>query len=55
MKPSLKNDFQITKSHLIYEYKNETELSNEIWRIKISDHHPKVRWEIVKKCVPYNP
>ena len=55
MKPSLKNDFQITKSHLIYEYKNETELSNEIWRIKISGHHPKVRWEIVKKCVPYNP
>ena len=55
MKPPLKNDFQITKSHLIYEYKNETELSNEIWRIKISGHHPKVRWEIVKKCVPYNP
>ena len=55
MKPPLKNDFQITKSDLVYEYKNETELSNEIWRIKNLGHHPKVKWEIVTKCVPYNP
>ena len=20
-----------------------------------SDHHPQVKWETVKKCVPYNP
>ena len=43
------------KSFNLNEYKNETELSNEIWRIKISVHHPKVKWEIVKKCVPYKP
>ena len=42
------------KSFNLNEYKNETELSNEIWRIKNSCHHPKVKWEIVKKCVPYN-
>ena len=29
-------------------------LSNEIWRIKDSNHHAKVKWEIVKTCVPYN-
>ena len=43
------------KSCNLNEYKTETELSNEIWRIKNSDHHPKVKWEIVKKCVPSNP
>ena len=37
------------------EYKNETELSNEIWRIKNSGHHPKFKPEIVKKCFPYSP
>ena len=42
------------KSFNLNEYKTETELSNEIWRIKSSSHHPKVKWEIVKKCVPYN-
>ena len=42
------------KSFNLNEYKNETELSNEIWRIKNAGHHPKVKWEIVKKCIPYN-
>ena len=37
------------------EYKNETELSKEIWRLKDSSHYPKVKWEIVKKGVLYNP
>ena len=32
------------------EYKNETELPNEIWKIKNTGHHAKVKWEIVKKC-----
>ena len=31
------------KSFNLKEYKNETELSNEIWRIKNSGHHPKVK------------
>ena len=43
------------KSFNLNEYKNETELSNEIWRLKDSGHDPKVKWEIVKNCVPYNP
>ena len=37
------------KSFNLKEYKNETELSNEIWRIKNPGHHPKVKWEIIKK------
>ena len=43
------------KSFNLKEYQNETELSNEIYQIKNSGHHPKVKWEIVKKCVPYSP
>ena len=39
------------KSFHLKEYKNET----EILGIKNSGHHPKVKWEIVKKCVPYSP
>ena len=35
--------------------KIKKELSNETWRIKNSGHDPKVKWEIVKKCVSYNP
>ena len=31
------------KSFNLKEYKNETELSNEIWWIKNSGRHPKVR------------
>ena len=33
----------------------KTESSIQIWRIKNSGHRPKVKWGIVKKCVPYNP
>ena len=43
------------KSFNLNEYKNETELSNEIWRIKNSADHPKVKWKIVKKCISYSP
>ena len=43
------------KSFNLKEYKNETELSNEIWWIKNSGHYPKVKWKIVKKCVPFSP
>ena len=38
-----KNSFSLN------EYENEIELSNEIRWIKDSDHHPKVKWEIIKK------
>ena len=43
------------KSFNLIEYKTGTELSNEIWQIKDSGHHPKVKLEIVKKCISYNP
>ena len=43
------------KSFNLKEYKNETELSNEIRQIKNSADHPKVKWKIVKKCIPYSP
>ena len=43
------------KSFYLNKYTNETELSNEIWQIKNSGYHPKVKWEIVKTCVSYNP
>ena len=42
------------KSFNLNEYKNETKLLNEIWRIKNSGHNPKVKGEIVKKCFPCN-
>ena len=25
-----------------------------MWQIKNRDHHPKFKWEIVKKSIPYN-
>ena len=37
------------KSFNLNEYKNETELSNEIWWMKNSGHNPKIKWEVVKK------
>ena len=43
------------KSFVHIGYKKETELSNEIWRIKETGHQPFIRWEIVRKCSPYNP
>ena len=42
------------KSFNLHEYKNETELSNEILQIKNPGHDPKVKWEIVKKWISYN-
>ena len=55
-KTTFKSDFfNHKKSFNLLEIKNETESSNEIWPTKDSGHHAKVKWEIVKKCVPYNP
>ena len=39
------------KSFNLSEYKNEAELSNEIWGIKNSGHHPKVKWKIANKTL----
>ena len=35
-------------------YKNDTELSNELWQIKMKNYTPKITWRIVRKCPPYN-
>ena len=35
-------------------YKNNTELSKELWQIKMKNYIPKITWRIVWKCPPYN-
>ena len=35
-------------------YKNDTELSNEYWRIKELGHTPTITWNILRKCNSYN-
>ena len=36
-------------------YKNETELSKEIWRIKEKGEEYRIKWRIVSQHPPYNP
>ena len=35
-------------------YKNETELSKEVWKIKDMNYTPKIAWRIAKRCQPIN-
>ena len=35
-------------------YKNDTELSKELWQIKMKNYTPKITWRIIRKCPPYN-
>ena len=35
-------------------YKNDTELSKEVWKIKMKNYTPKITWRIIRKCSPYN-
>ena len=42
------------KSFNIVNYKNDTELSKEVWRIKESGDTPVITWEVVRRCLPYN-
>ena len=42
------------KSFKTLTYENETELSNEVLRLKKSNFIPQVSWKIVKKCSSYN-
>ena len=41
---SFKNEF----------YKNDMELSKELWQIKIKNNTPKMTWRMIRKCLPYN-
>ena len=35
-------------------YKNDTELSKELWQIKRKNYTPEITWTIIRKCFPYN-
>ena len=35
-------------------YKNDIELSKELWQIKIKNYTPKITWRIIRICQPYN-
>ena len=35
-------------------YKNDTELSEELWQIKIKNYSLKITWRIIRKYLPYN-
>ena len=35
-------------------YKNNTELSKELWQIKMKNYTPKIMWRIIRKCPPFN-
>ena len=43
------------KSFNIARYKNDTELSKEVCRIKEKNGKPSIKWSIIKKCLPYQP
>jgi hypothetical protein len=43
------------KSFKIPKYKNDTELSKEVWRLKDENLNPVVSWKIIKQCDAYNP
>ena len=35
-------------------YKKDTELSNELWQIKMKNCTPEITWRIIRNCFPYN-
>ena len=35
-------------------FKNYTELSKQLWEIKMKNYTPKITWKIIRKCLPYN-
>ena len=43
------------RSFKFLKYKTDTELSNEVWRMKKSGQTPVTTWKIVRRCSPYNP
>ena len=36
-------------------YKNSTALSTEVWRIKLMDGEPEIKWRVVRKAKAYTP
>jgi hypothetical protein len=43
------------KSFNTTKYRNDTELSKEIWELKENNLTPLIKWNIIKHCRPYNP
>ena len=43
-----------TKSFKLEHYEKGIELSKEYWTIKCNNFRPKVTWEIIRKCAPFN-
>ena len=42
------------KSFTNIKYRNDTELSKEVWKIKENGGEPIIKWSILKRCKPYN-
>lgn len=42
------------KSFKSEKYKNETELSKELWSLKNNNYKPTIKWRTVKQCAPFN-
>ena len=36
-------------------YKNSTALSTEVWRVKLMDGEPEIKWRVVRKAKAYTP
>ena len=36
------------------QYKNETELSKEVWNLKSTNNNAEIAWKIVRRCAPTN-
>ena len=36
------------------EHRTDTELSKELWQIKMKNYTPEITWRIIRKCLPYN-
>ena len=42
------------KSFNTNRYKNDTELSKEVWELKESNFIPFIKWKVIRRCRPYN-
>ena len=52
---TFKKRFANHKKSFRYEkYKSESELSKEVWDLKNDNFTPAVKWEIFKRCAPFN-
>ena len=43
------------RSFTFWKYKTDTELSKEVWQMKMFGQTPIITWRIVRRCSPCNP